>query len=188
MRILMLGNSFTYYHDMPKMLGAMLNVEVVSHTRGGAWLSEQLNPETEMGAKTLKALTEEKWDYVVLQEQSRAPAAAREIYLDSVRRICALVKQAGAKPVIYATWAYRDGTEKLATTQMSYAEMDAALYEGCWQAAQENGALIAKVGSAFTQFQSLANLYEDDDYHPSEAGSILAAYTIARTIEADRRH
>lgn len=70
MRILMLGNSFTYFHELPKMVAAMLKAEVVSHTRGGAWLSEQLDPETEMGAKTLKALAEEKWDYVVLQEQS----------------------------------------------------------------------------------------------------------------------
>lgn len=89
--------------------------------------------------------------------------------------------------MIYATWAYRDGTERLASTQMSYAEMDAALYEGCWQAAQENGALIAKVGSAFADFKDLANLYEADDYHPSEAGSILAAAIIARTIESDCR-
>ena len=72
MRVLMLGNSFTYFNDMPKILAELLGEEVVSHTRGGAFLSEQLNAETEMGAKTLKALQEEQWDYVVLQEQSRA--------------------------------------------------------------------------------------------------------------------
>ena len=43
MRILMLGNSFTYYHDMPKILAQMLDAEVVAHTRGGARLAEQLN-------------------------------------------------------------------------------------------------------------------------------------------------
>ena len=44
MRILMLGNSFTYYNDMPRLLSAMTGWEVVSHTRGGARLAEHLNP------------------------------------------------------------------------------------------------------------------------------------------------
>ena len=38
MRILMLGNSFTFYNDMPKILAGMLGAEVVAHTRGGAYL------------------------------------------------------------------------------------------------------------------------------------------------------
>ena len=80
MRILMLGNSFTYFNDMPKLLAAITGEEVVSHTRGGAFLSEQLNAETEMGAKTLKALSEEKWDYVVMQEQSMACCCEGKLY------------------------------------------------------------------------------------------------------------
>ena len=51
MRILMLGNSFTFYNDMPKTLAQLTGAEVVAHTRGGAWLAEQLNPETEMGRR-----------------------------------------------------------------------------------------------------------------------------------------
>ena len=65
MRILMLGNSFTYFNDMPDMLAQILDAEVVHHTRGGAHLSEHLDPETELGAKTQAALQNEKWDYVI---------------------------------------------------------------------------------------------------------------------------
>ena len=36
MRILMLGNSFTFYNDMPKTLAQLTGAEVVAHTRGGA--------------------------------------------------------------------------------------------------------------------------------------------------------
>ena len=56
MRILMLGNSFTYYHDMPDILAHLLGAEVVAHTRGGAYLSEHLDPEAELGRKTLPVL------------------------------------------------------------------------------------------------------------------------------------
>ena len=68
MRILMLGNSFTFYNDMPDMLAKLTGAGVVAHTRGGAMLSEQLNPDTKMGASTLKSLENEKWDYVVLHD------------------------------------------------------------------------------------------------------------------------
>ena len=46
MRILMLGNSFTFTNNMPQMLAELTGAEVVHHTRGGARLSEQLNPNT----------------------------------------------------------------------------------------------------------------------------------------------
>ena len=73
MRILMLGNSFTFTNDMPQMLAELTGAEVVHHTRGGARLSEQLNPNTKLGKRTQAALVEERWDYVVLQEMSHGP-------------------------------------------------------------------------------------------------------------------
>ena len=88
MRILMLGNSFTYYNDMPSMLAELTGAEVIAHTRGGAHLAEQLNPDTEMGAKTLAALENESWDYVVLQEYSNGPVTAKEAFLNSVTALC----------------------------------------------------------------------------------------------------
>ena len=45
MRILMLGNSFTFYNDMPSIMAEIDDAEVISHTRGGAFLEEQLNPQ-----------------------------------------------------------------------------------------------------------------------------------------------
>ena len=56
MRILMLGNSFTSANHMPRMLSHLTGAEVVAHTRGGARLSEHLNPDTRMGTQTQAAL------------------------------------------------------------------------------------------------------------------------------------
>ena len=77
MRILMLGNSYTFTNDLPAMLEQLTGAEVTAHTRGGARLAEQRNPNTQMGAKTLAALEQETWDYVVLQEMSNAPITSR---------------------------------------------------------------------------------------------------------------
>lgn len=185
MKVLMLGNSFTFYHDMPKMLAALLKQEVDSVTRGGAYLHQMLDPEDELHAQVMEAISRQKWDYIVLQEQSNAPALKPELFHPSVQKLCALIRENGAKPVLYATWAYREGSEKLASTGLSYDEMDKALYDGYHKAGQENGALIADVGSAFSAMRHLINLYESDDYHPSEAGSLLAAHVISRVIEQD---
>ena len=187
MRILFLGNSFTFFHDLPSIVSQMLSCEVCSHTRGGARLAEQLNPETEMGAKTLRALKEEKWDYVVMQEQSFAPIGSFEAFLKSVKSLCSLIRENGATPVLYATWAYKEGTEKLSGTGLSYTEMADALRNNYSAAAKETGALMADAGTLFTKTRAIINPYEKDNYHPSEAGTILAASEIARVIRDDRK-
>ena len=74
MRILMLGNSFTFVNDMPQMLAERTGGEVVAHTRGGARLSEHLNPNTRLGARTQAALREE----AALSEASSAVESALE--------------------------------------------------------------------------------------------------------------
>ena len=186
MRILMLGNSFTYFNDMPQTLAAMTGWEVAAHTRGGAYLCEHLDPQSELGAKTLPALRGETWDYVILQEQSRAPYEKRGQFLESVRQLCLLIRAAGAMPILYATWAYKEGTEKLASIDMTYAAFSDALYASYHEAAERNGALVADVGRAFDALRHLVSLYEDDDYHPSEVGSLVAAQAIARVIEQDQ--
>ena len=56
MRILMLGNSFISTNNMPQMLANLTEAEVTHHTRGGARLSEQLNPCTRLGSQTQTAL------------------------------------------------------------------------------------------------------------------------------------
>ena len=84
MRILMLGNSFTFTNNMPQMLADLTGAEVVHHTRGGARLSEQLNPNTRLGSQTQAALQKEKWDYVVLQEMSHGPITAPKSFFSSV--------------------------------------------------------------------------------------------------------
>ena len=99
MRILMLGNSFTFTNEMPQMLAALSGVEVVCHARRGARLYEQLNPNTKLGTRTQAALAGERWDYVVLQEPITAPKS----FFASVERLCEQIRANGAVPVLFAT-------------------------------------------------------------------------------------
>lgn len=112
MRILMLGNSFTYYNDMPKTLAEILNAEVVQHTAGGATLADQLNSDNEYGKETIAALDNESWDYIILQEMSNLSVTSKEVFLNSVEFLCDEIRDAGAVPVLFATWAYKEGNEQ----------------------------------------------------------------------------
>ena len=107
MRVLMLGNSFTFANNMPKTLANLIDAEVVQHTRGGARLAEQLNPDTKMGGMTQAALENEKWDYVILQEMSNGPITSRESFLKNTALLCERIRSNGAVLVLYATWAIR---------------------------------------------------------------------------------
>ena len=115
MRILMLGNSFTFANNMPDTLANLIDAEVVQHTRGGARLAEQLNPDTKMGGMTQVALENEKWDYVILQEMSNGPITSRESFLNNTVLLCERIRSNGAVPVLYATWAYQKGGKQLAS-------------------------------------------------------------------------
>jgi hypothetical protein len=104
-----------------------------------------------MGAKTLAALENESWDYVVLQEYSNGPVTAKEAFLNSVTALCEKSRHAGATPVLYATWAYQKGTDKMAEMAISYDVMAAQLSAAYHEAAEQCDTLIADVGQKFYQ-------------------------------------
>ena len=182
MRILMLGNSLTSAQDMPDILAELTGAEVVCHTRGGARLSEHLNPNTRLGARTQAALAKEQWDYVVLQEMSHGPITAPKSFFSSVEQLCRQIRANGAVPILFATWTYQKGGAKLTDKGWDYDEMAQKLSEAYHKAAQENNALIADVGRRFYELSDTQDLYAADSIHPSELGSRIAAETIAAVI------
>ncbi|MHA5221506.1 SGNH/GDSL hydrolase family protein [Dysosmobacter sp. Phy] len=186
MRILMLGNSLTFTNDMPRVLARLTGAEVVLHTRGGARLSEHLNPGTKLGARTQAALRNGDWDYVVLQEMSHGPITSPASFFSSVERLSDQARESGAVPVLYATWAYRKGSSKLAAKGWDYDEMARGISEAYHRAAKKSRTLIADVGWRFYQLSNTQELYASDGVHPNDQGSRIAAETIAAAIQTDK--
>ena len=183
MQILMLGNTLTLANNLPQMIAELTHGKVWANTRGGARLSEHLNRGTQLGARTQEALQTRKWDYVVLQEMSHGPITAPKSFFRSVRLLCGQIHENGALPLLYATYAYQKGGTKLSAKGWDYDEMARSLSIAYRQAAQENGALLADVGQRFYMLSDVQNLYAADGVHPNEAGSRIAAETIAATIQ-----
>ena len=192
MRILLLGNSFTFYNNMPSTLSEITGADVISHTRGGARLAEQLNPETEMGAKTLATLDGSlSWDYVILQGQSSEPVLSKEAFLKNVAGLCEKIHSIGATPILYSTWAYqKDSAVMQEMTEkhgLSYDVMYAQLASAYQEAAELNDALVADVGKEFYERSTKQLLYTEDGKHPNETGSRIAAETLAAVITTDQK-
>lgn len=184
MRILMLGNSLTTAHGLPDLLAKRLDAEVVVHARGGARLAEHLNPKTQLGAKTQQALADERWDYVVLQEMSNGPVRSRERFLESAHALCEMARANGARPIIFATWAYAPNCPKLPKLGLTYEQMHKQMHAAFAEAAREGDAVLADAERAFFRHAEKESLYAPDGVHPSEAGTKLAAGCIAHAIEA----
>src|SRR3954470_12311479 len=104
-KILFIGNSFTQRNDLPGMLAAMaaerdVQVQHKLISAGGAslrmhWNTGHAREEIAAGA----------YDDVVLQEQSTLPVKNAKRMAENVRLFDEAVKRAGAKTVLYMTWA-----------------------------------------------------------------------------------
>ncbi len=191
MQVLFVGNSFTYFNDMPytflnmaKTVDPDSRVESIAY--GGYSLAQYCDEDTEVGRMAISKIVSYDWDYVVLQEQSLLPCTDSEAFVSAVKRLSAIIAQVGAKVILYQTWAYAENTDKLASTGMTYCEMAAALKSAYDKAAEVSGAVVAPVGDMFAHIGSSDHVTRlinaNDGYHPSASGSYLAACVIFRTI------
>ena len=191
--ILFIGNSYTYYNDMPTAIfmevatknGYQLNVTAI--TKGGQKLSQFADPEDEYGAMVEKELTgTKKYDYVILQEQSVRPASdnASDFY-DAVRSLSERIRAAGATPVLYATWGRKTGHSVLSQYGWTNESMTWKLAAAYQAIGDELGINVVHVGLAFYDVYTAQNdieLYDPDKTHPSYLGSYLAAVTLFADI------
>src|SRR3954467_15336063 len=111
MRVLFIGNSFTARNDLPGMIarlakdaGLQMDYKLIS--AGGASLRMHWNK-----GEALKAIQRDRYDYVVLQEQSTLPIKNPTRMHENVRLFEKAIKDAGAKTVLYMTWARQHAPE-----------------------------------------------------------------------------
>ncbi len=191
-KILFIGNSHTYKNDMPasyfKKIAQQMGytVTVKSDHKGGYTLEEHLDPNGETWSKINQDITNGGYDFVVIQEQLTRPATHPAKFYASVRTLVQKIRDAGATPIIYQTWGGKPGNNKLnGTGYKTSEELNYRVAASHATISKELDVAIAYAGLAFIDIDrnhSAINLYADDGYHPSAAGSYLAALTIAATI------
>ncbi len=187
-QILFLGNSFTFFNDLPGMLQTIAEKEgynwITEHvTKGGAYLTQFVDPEHKLHDCLLKKYAERDWDTVILQDQSALPALSPSEHIDAVKSLCEVLNLEKKTVLLYQTWPYRDDTDKLRSVNMDYEEMREKLELAYDAAAKEVGGIRVPVGNAFPlACKKGISPYKPDDYHPNVEGTYLAACLFFRVL------
>ncbi len=190
-KILFVGNSYTYYNNMPVryfselMKVAGYKVKVLSLTKGGWTLTNSANPGDELGKQVDNALTHQDFDFVILQEQSMTPAVNTGAFYTGVKRLDKKIRECGATPVLYATWGRKQGSGDLTAHSLTAETMTWKLAAAYEHMGETHDIPVAHVGLAFwdiIQNQRGIALHDPDMSHPSPEGSYLAALTIFARI------
>lgn len=192
--ILFVGNSYTYYSDMPEALfapmarAAEFPCTVTMVAVGNCTLSRFADETDRAGRKLLDAIAGQNYDIVVLQEQGLRPVTEPEYFDDGLTRLLRLLAPQAERFMLYATPGRQDGHSDLAQLGMSSAELTEKLAQAYDAAGEKYGLPVAQVGRAFLAYKAAhpeAELYDPDLLHPSMLGSVLAAEEILRVMKQE---
>ena len=185
MNVLFIGNSYTFYNDMPLLFEKLANsngksITVCSVTKGGRKLESYTDPSDDVTQALDTLLSKQKFDICFIQEQSLLPASDYSRFISGLDCVVNKLKDRADRIVLYATWGRKAGNAELTKRNWTTESMTKLLSDAYRKAAQLYGACVSPVGNNFlyaTQINPELNLYSEDRSHPSYAGSCLAALT-----------
>lgn len=177
-KILFIGNSHTYYNDMPEIAknifaSAGIDAEVTMLTQGGKCLDYHYEQKN-----TRFNILYGGYDYIVLQ--SKASNFDPEPYLKNGKKIYdEFISKTDSKPILYMVWSNRG--KKKDQPALTNANVELAKYM--------NGrvAPAGEVWQSVLRRRPAPELYREDGNHATPTGSYLAAASIFYAITERRR-
>jgi hypothetical protein len=180
--VLFVGNSFTYYNNsVHKHYRGLRNARADGGEASGdermMAISGGSLAEHEDGLQ--KMLAEGNWDAVVLQGYSNGPITPgkAELFQAAARDYAKAIRNSGAEPLFFMTWAYTSRPQMTAELDAAYSAIGAEL-----------DAKVVPVGLAFERALSLRpelTLIIADDKHPTMAGTYLTACTFYSALHGE---
>ena len=189
LRVLFVGNSFTYFYNLPQVVNAMseFSDNLILETRhslvGGSTLFDHLNQKK--GTQTIRMLNEYSFDYVVMNHHSLATIDNNNNFFQVSKQMVELVRSKNAIPVFMQTWAYHSNPLMTHTIASTYEDMSRRLEVE-----------VVPCGDLFSEvrkWRSDLSLFDDDDKHPSKHATYLNGlaffkyFTNEKTINIPKR-
>lgn len=173
-KILFVGNSLTYYNDLPEVFKneATKSNRIIITDMLAEPNAALIDHWHNSGVQEMIAAND--YDFVVVQQGPSSQEFGRQVLFDYGRRFKELCDQYGAELVYYMVWP----------AKVNYHTFDAVIINHR-EAAEANGALLAPVGEVWKEhFDATGDFsyYGSDDFHPSEKGTEIAAEIIAETL------
>lgn len=190
MNVLFIGNSYTYYNDMPKLFETLCrengkDVTAYSVTKGGRELRRYADSADETTKALDALLAEHSFDICFLQEQSTLPLRDYEAFAEGLGCVLERNGVRTARCILYATWGRKEGSHTLETYGWTNKSMSQLLDNAYSRAAEAFHLEVSRVGQRFYNVHSGntgVDLYSEDLSHPSYYGSCLAALTHYHTV------
>ena len=182
-KVLLVGNSFTYFYGEPFILQELafsqgIGLDISSSLKGGQTFRDHAGLPL-----SLAALSAEEYDFAFLQGQSQEsalfaldPAGMRDVKT-ALCQLCDALRATSPSCRVFVenTWAY-EGAEYGGFGSME--RFDALLADGCRTLATVSRSEVSPVGQAFAAARSAGapeGLYDTDSKHPGLAGAYLKA-------------
>ena len=104
-KVLMIGNSFTFYWNLPQVLERMfaikdIRIKVDQKTIGGSKLSDHWNYYQSEDYKL------EHYDYIILNDYSTYAIKQIDTCAKYIKLFTSQIHKINSKPLIYGTWEY----------------------------------------------------------------------------------
>ena len=169
LRVLFVGNSYTYCNELPKMVEALAAAAaaVPSVCTDGVLVGGWSLARHWRDGVAQQKIARRRYDFVVLQDHSVEPMINPWATHKFARLFDRVIRDGGAETVLYLTWA----REHLPELQRYLTRTYVAI-------ARELGARVAPVGEAWKRALRKRTglvLHTPDHSHPNRKGSYLAA-------------
>lgn len=198
-KILFIGNSHTYTHDIPQsialMAGSKKDSTLIRQEAPGGYTLKQHSQRIE----TLNAIKSEKWDFVILQEQGGIQALPKSIADTVIYRYAQILtnhirtNRHDTKIILYMTHGYKNGV--LTWNDVLWCKEDPLVcnYSGMQRRVKDNsitlsGILHADVAPAGVLWKIIMDehrkldLFDSDGTHATPIGSYLSACVLYSVI------
>lgn len=192
-KILFIGNSSTYFNNMPLMVEGLakadhINCQIKSITASNYKLSQFATTGNPYNTEIINTLSSEKWDFVILQEHRESIMQNIEVTKSAITTLKQAIDKSGAQTILYETQADYIGRDFTINGSSIYFENTTLQYymnKYYYSLSSLFQCPLAPAGLYYTRCMSEypeINLYNSDMIHPSLEGSYLTACTIYQTI------
>ncbi len=175
-RFLFLGNSHTYFNDMPALFqkfcieGNFCKAEVSMLAFPYKTYRDHLKMETSLRYAMLYG----KFDYLIMQQAAHKPCPDKEETLETGEEIIRLAREQNICPVQIVPWA-----------EKAYPEHQAGIDEIYEELHDQTGVKLIPLGRVFSTLslcEGMPDLYWKDGEHASPWGSYAAAAAIYASL------
>ncbi|WP_237275153.1 SGNH/GDSL hydrolase family protein [Tenacibaculum ovolyticum] len=168
--ILFVGNSLTYSNDMPDILEYIGKKNGISiKTKDISLPNHAIIDHIKKGG-IQKKLAKRKYDYIIIQQGPSSQKEGKKMLIEDGEKIKKICTKYKIELGYFMVWP-----------SISYYHTFDKVIENHKIAAKKNKAILFSVGEKwkmYNSFKNLQSLYSLDNFHPSKAGSFLAALTI----------